>query len=78
MPTFWSGILLILIFSAYPSCTVSSDGICWNRIPCLPAITLGLVGAGFIVRVVRNSMLEVINETYIATLRAKGMSWKEL
>ncbi|MCZ2260157.1 ABC transporter permease [Sporosarcina sp. G11-34] len=73
MPTFWSGILLILIFSVslgwFPA--MGSVGIASLV---LPAITLGLVGAGFVVRVVRNSMLEVINETYIATLRAKGIS----
>lgn len=73
MPTFWSGILLILIFSIslgwFPA--MGSEGIISLV---LPAITLGLVGAGFIVRVVRNSMLEVINESYIATLRAKGLS----
>ena len=73
MPTFWSGILFILIFSItlgwFPA--MGSDGF---KSLVLPAITLGLVGAGFIVRVVRNSMLEVINETFIATLRAKGIS----
>lgn len=73
MPTFWSGILLILVFSIqlgwFPA--MGSDGI---KALVLPAVTLGLVGAGFIVRIVRNSMLEVINEAYISTLRAKGLS----
>src|SRR5699024_4053681 len=40
----------------------------------LPSITLGLIGAGFIIRVVRNSMLETMCENFIVTLRAKGMS----
>lgn len=73
MPTFWSGILLILIFSIhlgwFPA--MGSDGI---GTLILPAITLGMVGAGFIVRIVRNSMLEVMNEPYIVTLRSKGLS----
>lgn len=73
MPTFWSGILLILVFSIslgwFPA--MGSDGF---KALVLPSITLGLVGAGFIVRIVRNSMLEVVNEAYISTLRAKGMS----
>jgi peptide/nickel transport system permease protein len=73
MPTFWSGILLILIFSIslgwFPA--MGSDG--WRSV-ILPAITLGLLGAGFIVRIVRNSMLEVLNEPYILTLRAKGLT----
>ncbi|MGG3640058.1 ABC transporter permease [Bacillus gobiensis] len=73
MPTFWSGILLILIFSIqlgwFPA--MGSDGF---STLVMPAVTLGLVGAGFIVRIVRNSMLEVINESFILTLRSKGIS----
>lgn len=73
MPTFWSGILLILIFSIqlgwFPA--MGSDGI---STLVLPAVTLGIVGAGFVIRMVRNSMLEVLNEPFITTLRAKGIS----
>ncbi|WDF53100.1 ABC transporter permease [Paenibacillus sp. KACC 21273] len=73
MPTFWSGILLILIFSIqlgwFPA--MGSDGI---STLVLPAITLGIVGAGFVIRIVRNSMLEVLSEPFITTLRAKGIS----
>ncbi|MFD0692971.1 ABC transporter permease [Paenibacillus sp. GCM10027628] len=73
MPTFWSGILLILIFSVYLGWfpAMGSDGL---ETLILPAIALGFVGAGFIVRMVRNSMLEVIHEHFIVTLRAKGLS----
>ncbi|TXK79830.1 ABC transporter permease [Paenibacillus sp. N3.4] len=75
MPTFWSGILLILIFSVslgwFPA--MGSKG--WETLV-LPSLALGFVGAGFIVRMVRNSMLEVINEHFIVTLRAKGLSEK--
>lgn len=73
MPTFWTGILLILLFSItlgwFPA--MGSDGF---STLVLPSITLGLVGAGFIIRVVRNSMLEIISENFITTLRAKGLS----
>jgi peptide/nickel transport system permease protein len=73
MPTFWSGILLILIFSVslgwFPA--MGSQGLITLV---LPSLALGFVGAGFIVRMVRNSMLEVINEHFIVTLRAKGLS----
>ncbi|OPH58699.1 peptide ABC transporter permease [Paenibacillus ferrarius] len=75
MPTFWSGILLILIFSVslgwFPA--MGSKGLITLV---LPSLALGFVGAGFIVRMVRNSMLEVINEHFIVTLRAKGLSEK--
>ncbi len=73
MPTFWSGILLILIFSIqlgwFPA--MGSDG--WQTLV-LPSIALGIVGAGFIIRMVRTSMLEVIHEPFITTLRANGIS----
>ncbi|WP_426445958.1 ABC transporter permease [Paenibacillus sp. S-38] len=72
MPTFWSGILLILIFSVHLNWfpALGSEG--WRTLV-LPAAALGLVGSGFIVRMVRNSMLEVMNEPFITTLRAKGL-----
>ncbi|MFS0778202.1 ABC transporter permease [Neobacillus sp. 3P2-tot-E-2] len=73
MPTFWSGILLILIFSVFLNWLpgIGSDG--WKTLV-LPSLSLGFVGAGFIIRMVRNSMLDVINEQFIVTLRAKGLS----
>ncbi|ULT59782.1 ABC transporter permease [Neobacillus drentensis] len=73
MPTFWSGILLILIFSNFLNWfpAMGSDG--WKTLV-LPSLSLGFVGAGLIIRMVRNSMLEVINEQFIVTLRAKGLS----
>jgi peptide/nickel transport system permease protein len=73
MPTFWSGILLVLIFSIYLGWFPAMGSNGWKTLV-LPSVTLGIIGAGFIVRMVRNSMLEVINEHFIVTLRAKGLS----
>jgi peptide/nickel transport system permease protein len=73
MPTFWSGVLLILIFSIHLGWFPAMGSDSFSALV-LPAITLGLVGSGFIVRIVRNSMLEVINEPFILTLRSKGIS----
>jgi len=77
MPTFWSGILLILVFSVtlgwFPA--LGSQG--WKTLV-LPAVALGLVGAGFTIRLVRNSVLEVMNEPFIVTLRAKGLSQRTI
>jgi len=73
MPTFWSGILLILIFSVFLNWfpAMGSDG--WKTLV-LPSLSLGFVGAGLIIRMVKTSMLEVVNEQFIVTLRAKGLS----
>ncbi len=77
MPAFWSGILLLLIFSVqlgwFPA--MGSDG--WQTLV-LPALALGMIGAGFIVRMVRNSMLEVMNEPFIVTLRSKGLTERSI
>jgi peptide/nickel transport system permease protein len=73
MPTFWSGILLILVFSVHLNWLpiMGSDG--WATLV-LPSIALGFVGAGLIIRMVRTSMVEVMDEQFILTLRAKGLS----
>ncbi|MDR0863231.1 MAG: ABC transporter permease [Oscillospiraceae bacterium] len=73
MPTFWTGVLFILLFSVklrwLPS--MGSEGF---RTLILPSVTLGIVSSGVIVRMVRNSALEIINEPFIVTLRAKGLA----
>src|SRR4030095_9465875 len=73
MPTFWLGIMLILIFSVrlgwFPS---SGRGDLEHLV--LPAITLGLFTTARITRLTRSGMLEVLGQDYIRTARAKGVS----
>lgn len=40
----------------------------------LPAVTLGLLGAGWYARMVRSTMIDVLNQDYVRTARAKGLS----
>jgi peptide/nickel transport system permease protein len=40
----------------------------------LPALTLGLLGAGWYARIVRSAMIDVLNQDYVRTARAKGLS----
>lgn len=40
----------------------------------LPAVTLGVLGAGWYARMVRSAMIDVLNQDYIRTARAKGLS----
>lgn len=72
MPSFWFGLILILIFGLhlrwFP--TFGYGGI---RHIVLPAITLGLIQTALISRLTRSSMLEVIGQEYIKTARAKGL-----
>jgi peptide/nickel transport system permease protein len=72
MPNFWLGIMLIYWFSVQLLWLPAAG---WGTIEqaVLPVITLGTAGAAVIARMTRSSMLEVINQDYIRTARAKGV-----
>jgi peptide/nickel transport system permease protein len=73
LPTFWLGIMLILVFSVQFHWLPSSGrGTLQHLI--LPAITLGLFTTARITRLTRSGMLEVLNQDYIRTARAKGVN----
>ena len=85
MPTFVLGLLLLLIFyyeltihgiHAFPPTYIpfSQSPSGWLRSLILPWITLALVSAATYTRLTRGSMLDVMNEDYIRTARAKGLS----
>ncbi len=73
MPSFWLGLILIIIFSLrlgwFPS--GGAEGI---KSIILPAITLGVASTASITRTTRSSMLEVVRQDYIRTAKAKGVS----
>ena len=73
MPTFWLGIMLILFFSVQLNVLPSSGRGGWQHI-LLPAVTLGLFTTARITRLTRSGMLEVLNQDYIRTARAKGVA----
>ena len=73
LPPFWIGLVLILIFSVKLNWLPSAkkDGI---ESFVLPTITLGWLFAASILRLVRSSMLNVLDEEYIKLAKAKGAS----
>src|SRR4030095_969268 len=73
MPTFWLGIMLILVFSVQFNLLPSSGRGSLEHLV-LPAITLGLFTTARITRLTRSGMLEVLSQDYIRTARAKGVS----
>jgi len=72
MPIFWSGLLLIILFSLqlgwFPTGGLGS----WRHFV-LPSFSLGIFAAGVIARQTRSSMLETLSQDYVRTARAKGL-----
>ncbi|MGE6415245.1 ABC transporter permease [Planococcus kocurii] len=72
MPSFWLGIMLILLLAVsiqvFP---VSGRGTVWHLV--LPAITLGTGIAAEMTRLIRSSMLEILGQDFIRTARSKGL-----
>jgi len=72
-PSFWLGILLILIFSLVLG-WLPTSGIGGIERLILPSLTLGLYGAGYLARFARSSVLEVKYQDFVTTARSKGLS----
>ena len=75
LPSFWLGLMLMLLFAVNLGWLPPSgrDGL---SSLVLPALTLGAGAAALITRMTRSSMLEVINQDYVRTARAKGLPEK--
>jgi peptide/nickel transport system permease protein len=73
MPSFWLGLVLILIFSLQLGWLPATGQGGVSRL-ILPAATIGLNYSAIIARLVRSSVLEVLGNNYITTARAKGLS----
>lgn len=87
VPIFWLGLMLIIVFSLqlkwFPAggmMTIGAPFSILDRIKhlLLPAMMMGTALAGRYIRFVRGSVLEVINEDYVRTAHAKGLSEKAI
>ncbi|MCF3650983.1 oligopeptide ABC transporter permease OppB [Synoicihabitans lomoniglobus] len=73
IPTFVLGPVLVLFFAIYLGWFNASGWYTsYDRV--LPAATLGLVYSAYVARLTRGGMLEILNQDYIRTARAKGAS----
>jgi len=80
IPEFWLGLVLIWsvavlvpIFPAGDYVAFAKDPWQWARHIALPTFTLACVQMGFVARMARSSMLEVLGQDFVRTARAKGL-----
>jgi peptide/nickel transport system permease protein len=81
VPEFWLGLVLIFAFAVKLGLVPTGGFVApseslagWLRSIALPAATLAAVQVGFIARMARASMLDVLNQDFIRTADAKGLS----
>jgi len=86
-PAFWLALLFVALFAVnlhwFPASGMFSilgdrtvPDLLWHLM--LPALTLSLVAAGVVARLMRTNMLEVLRQDYVRTARAKGMNEKRV
>ncbi len=80
IPEFWLGLVLIWlvavllpIFPAGDYVAFAKSPLQWARHIALPTFTLACVQMGFVARMTRSSMLEVLGQDFVRTARAKGL-----
>ena len=71
-PTYWIGLMLILLFAVHLGWFPSGGIGDWHNL-ILPAATLGFFSTAKIMRLTRSSMLDVLAADYLRTARAKGL-----
>jgi peptide/nickel transport system permease protein len=72
IPSFWLGLVLILVFSVWLRWLPTSGQGGWRHL-ILPALALGWYFAASLLRLTRSSMLEVLRSEYIKLARLKGL-----
>jgi peptide/nickel transport system permease protein len=81
LPVFWTGIMLIIVFSLtlrwLPSAGMYSPyggdltDLAWHLV--LPAVTLGTASAAALARMTRSAVLEIVRQDFVRSARAKGL-----
>lgn len=72
MPSFWLGLMLMIIFAVRLEWLPVAGYEGWQYVV-LPGLTLAAAPAAVLARLTRSSMLEVLNQDFVRTARAKGL-----
>ncbi len=73
LPTFWSGILLIMLFSVHLGWLPSSGADQASSV-ILPALALGALSMATFARIARTAVIDELSKDYVRAIRAKGIS----
>jgi peptide/nickel transport system permease protein len=73
MPSFWLGVILILIFAGALRVLPASGSGTWQQL-ILPAITISAFSIGLLTRLVRRSVAETLRQPFVTTARSKGLN----
>jgi peptide/nickel transport system permease protein len=80
LPSFWLGLLLIVLFAvkidilpAGGYVPIAQDPMDWLRSLVLPGVSLALLQIGYFARIVRTALIEALQQDFVRTARAKGL-----
>jgi ABC-type dipeptide/oligopeptide/nickel transport system permease component len=73
MPSFWLGVILILVFAGALRVLPASGSGTWQQL-ILPSVTISAFGIGLLIRLVRRSVAETLRQPFVTTARSKGLS----
>jgi peptide/nickel transport system permease protein len=73
MPSFWLGVILILVFAGALRVLPASGSGTWQQL-ILPTITISAFSIGLLTRLIRRAVAETLQKQFVTTARAKGLS----
>jgi len=73
MPSFWLGVILILVFAGGLRWLPASGSGTWRHL-ILPTVTVSAFATGLLIRLVRRSVADTMGQMYVTTARSKGLS----
>jgi peptide/nickel transport system permease protein len=73
MPSFWLGVILILVFAGSLRLLPASGSGTWRHLV-LPTITVSAFATGLLIRLVRRSVADTLGQAFVTTARSKGLS----